>query len=484
MLTLLKVQELTCGTWIVPPTNPLAKIKGGAFDTRNLGNAEIFFAWKGENSDGHLYLNRLGSSQQVSQIQLIVVEQELTPAQRKELPLCAVLLVPSSLKALHQMAAWLAQNFSGKIITLTGSSGKTTTKSWLGHLLSNKFRVLQNPKSFNNHIGCPITILDLVPEHEILLLEMGTSGLGELELLSSIVPADITVLLNVGHAHLGKFGSQENIYRAKMEIFTHQRPYAISVLPWSDPRKGKFPRDGDWVLFGQGAPQFSWNPENSFVTEEGQQIEFLTPWGRKIAKLNQLGAHVGQLFSAIIAVAYHLQMTWEEISPYLFSLPEDKGRSLLRKGHKKAKILDDSYNANPESIVNMFQTLEMIQSEETIAVLGNLAELEEGLEESAEIILKGIPETLGHLYLGGESGKILNSKIREQYPKLRLTNFEQIDEIIEILQEELSPTTVIGIKGSRSAHMERLVLALTESKPRCPLKICGKMMHCKECPEV
>jgi len=244
-----QIQQITNGEWIVAPRNPEHEISTGAFDTRSLGEAQIFFAWKGDHSDGHHYLSQLvGSS-----IRLIVVEKTVDPIAD-----LAILKVSNSLQALHQMAAFQIRQFKGKVISLTGSSGKTTSKTWLCQVLEKRFRLLANPGSFNNHIGCPLTILSLKPSHDLLILEMGTSGLGELSRLSAIAPADVTLLLNVGHAHLGRFGSLENTYRAKLEIFSEQRPGAVSLIPFADERLKTLCRKENVAYFGQGAPCYEW----------------------------------------------------------------------------------------------------------------------------------------------------------------------------------------------------------------------------------
>ena len=185
LLTYGKIHQLTQGTWLTAPANASQTLRSGAFDTRALGKAEIFFTWGGE-SDAHQYLNQLTNSN----IRLAIVEKSVPP-----LGNIAILKVKNSLEALHVLASYLAKSFKGKIITITGSSGKTTAKSWLSHILKHKFHLLHNIGSFNNQIGCPITILDLDTDHDIIVLEMGTSGLGELESLSAIAPADVSMLL-------------------------------------------------------------------------------------------------------------------------------------------------------------------------------------------------------------------------------------------------------------------------------------------------
>lgn len=466
------IEQLTGGHWLSPPSAFDMEVSTGAFDTRSLGAAEIFFAWKGENSDGHVYLQKLEGSG----VKLAIVEREVPPLHG-----IAILKVPDSLAALHQLARHLAASFKGKIVSITGSSGKTTTKTWLNHLLKDRFNLLSNPGSFNNHIGCPISILSLQPSHDLLILEMGSSGLGELECLSAIAPADITVLLNVGHAHLGKFGTLENTYRAKTEIFSHQRDKAVSIVPFGDQRIDRYLPEGTIQTFGKNSPEFSYSIVSVDPRKMTQNIHFRTPFGDKTALVGQIGSHVGELLSAILGVCYNLGLTWQDIGEKLETLPQEKGRSTFLEGINGALLLDDTYNANPESTINMLETICTLQMEQYIGVVGNLAELDAELIESADYILSNLPERLTALILSGESGKILTSLIQKRKPGLKTVFAASVDEIIQQLKPLLNRGTVIGIKGSRSAHMERVVHGLTGTPFSCTLKTCGRLNRCDVC---
>ncbi len=472
LLSFSLIEQITKGQWLVPPLDPGVELSGGAFDTRSLGSAEIFFAWKGENSDGHRYLRQLVGTH----VKLAVVEQ--TVPQHSDI---AVLKVADSMQALHQLAKYLAQHFKGKIINITGSSGKTTTKTWLMHMLKDRFNLLSNPGSFNNHIGCPITILSLEAHHELMILEMGASGLGELELLSSIAPADIALLLNVGHAHLGKFGSLENIYRAKTEIFAHRREGAVSIIPHGDKRFEPFLPDGPIHYFGLNSPEFSYRTLTVNSDNFTQRIAFQTPQGEKTVDVNQLGNYVGELLSAIMTVCFSLGLKWQDVEEKLASLPQEKGRSTFLKGVNGALLLDDTYNANPESMINMLKTICALKMEQSIGIVGNLAELEKDLSESAEYILSNLPENLTMLLLSGESAEILSPLIKKHKPNLKTVFASSIPKIIDHVKPLLNNRTVVGIKGSRSSHMERVLHGLMDRHFTCYLERCGRLNRCDVC---
>jgi len=475
LLTYKDIENITQGEWLTKPKDFQVKIKGGTFDTRSLGKANIFFAWSGESGDGHMYLSQLDGSDMV----LIVVEKRVPVV--GEIPM---LFVPDSLRALQNIAQELGHRFVGKIVTLTGSCGKTTIKSWLSYLLKEKFNVLSNTGSFNNHIGCPITILNLTTDHDLLLLEMGTSGLGELNLLSSLVPADITILLNVGHAHLGMFGSLENTYIAKTEIFNNQKAEAVSLIPSGDSRIKSLLKGKNYQLFGKGSPDFSWKNLEVDPKEKKQKLQFQTPEGNQTVWVNQLGAHVGDLLSAAIAVCYQLGLNWKDIEPKFSTLPLEKGRSTFRTGLNDVIILDDTYNANPESVANMLATLCSIPAEEHIAVIGNLAEMDENLKDSVDVIIRSIPQKLTKLFLSGETAPILKKVIGEHFPQIRIKEIQSIRKTIEALKPLCDKSAIIGVKGSRGSHTERIVAGLAGQSIQCEKMVCGLLKMCLECDEM
>jgi len=466
------IKDVTKGEWRTAPKNLHESLTGGSFDTRSLGDADIFFALEGEQSDGHLYLKQLDGSG----IRLIVVEKDVDPVGD-----IAILKVESTLGALHSMARKLAAMFNGRIISITGSSGKTTTKTWLRHTLNKRFNVLANIGSFNNQIGCPITILSIQPEHDILILEMGSSGLGELELLSSIAPADISILLNVGHAHLGKFGSLENTYIAKTEIFSHRRKNAVSFIPFSDLKLRHYLNNLSCEYFGKGSPEFSWEQVSVNPIKREQKIKFNSCSGERTAVVNCIGEYAGELLSGILAICCKLGMIWEDIESGLTDLPQEKGRSIFLKGQNDVLVLDDTYNANPESVISMMRTICSVDAKKYVAVIGNLAELDAGLLESADYIIDNFPDKITDLVLSGDTGRILRPLIEEKFPEVKTVYHESVVDIVLELQKSLNDKTVIGVKGSRSSHLERVVYALTGKTTTCRLSRCGRLNMCIAC---
>ncbi|MCP4296973.1 MAG: hypothetical protein GY786_15325 [Proteobacteria bacterium] len=213
-------------------------------------------------------------------------------------------------------------------------------------------------------------------------------------------------------------------------------------------------------------------------------MRFGTPEGEKEVTLNVIGPHVGEVLSGLIAICYELGLVWKEIKERLTNLPQEKGRSRFLTGIDESTLLDDTYNANPESVINMLQTICSLDKEVYIGVVGNLAEMDEGLQDSAQLIVDRIPVNLTHLFLGGETGKILLPIIQNNHPQLKLYYIDDLERCFSILTSMTTKNTVIGIKGSRTSHMERLIMLLCGKSCNCYLPSCTKLMNCSNCDQL
>ncbi|MDX2469097.1 MAG: UDP-N-acetylmuramoyl-tripeptide--D-alanyl-D-alanine ligase [SAR324 cluster bacterium] len=469
LLTYKKAAEVTAGQWVTTPNDEMLSLSGAAFDSRQLGEAEIFFTLEGAR-DAHDFLPSLVGSN----IKLVVVTKDV-PALKG----MAILKVTDSLKALQDLASHQAQQAQAKIIAITGSSGKTTAKAWLNYLLSPHFKVQASPGSFNNHIGCPVTILDLEQDTEILILEMGTNGLGELDLLSSIGLADFTLLLNVGHAHVGKFGSFENTYKAKLEIFNHQKAGALSIVPHFDPKILDQTQHLKPITFGAGGDYSA----VVLATENySQTLELTTPKVKYQFTLNQLGEYVGSTFAALAVILEHFGVLG--LTLQTLKLPQEKGRSTLLKSGLGATLLDDTYNANPESVINMLTTLASLSEETKVGVIGNLGELDEDLATTASLIVDNIPAGITHLFFTGASGELLAPLVVAKYPDITTEFCPSLKNLFQKIEPLNREGVAIGVKGSRAAHLERIILLLGGRQINCLVESCFHLKNCGSCGEL
>ncbi len=469
LLTCKKAAEITGGSWVSAPNDENQNLIGAAFDSRQLGDAEIFFTLAGAR-DAHEFLPSLEGSK----IKLVVVTKEVPPLQGM-----AILKVTDSLKALQDLARHQATEAKAKIIAITGSSGKTTAKAWLSYLLTPHLKVQASPGSFNNHIGCPVTILGLKRETEVLILEMGTNGLGELDLLSSIGLADFTLLLNVGHAHVGKFGSLENTYKAKLEIFNHQKAGATSIVPYFDPKILGQTTDLSPISFGAGG---DYSCEVVDTKDYGQTLELTTPKTKYTFTLNQLGEYVSSTFAALAVILDHFGLL--EKTAETLQLPQEKGRSTFLKSGLGATLLDDSYNANPESVINMLKTLAGLKEETKVGIIGNLGELDADLTTTAPLIVGNIPSGVTHLFFTGESGKVLAPLVAAKHPQITTDYCASLKDLFHLIEPFNKEGVAIAVKGSRAAHLERIILLLAGSRVNCLKDSCPQLRNCSACEEL
>ncbi len=469
LLTFGQIAELTQGRWLNPPEDLTQTLVGGTFDSRATQGAEIFFTLPGA-SDAHAFLPSLEGSG----VKLALVSKEVPRVRGLHL-----LWVEDVLTALHLLARHQAKQFRGKIIALTGSSGKTTAKTWLAYLLKPYYSLIANPGNFNNHIGCPLTVLAVRPETEILILEMGTNNLGELALLSRIAPADFTLLLNVGHAHLGRFGSLEKTYQAKMEIFSHQRPGGLAIVPAEDTKLMELSSPLKRVSFGEARGEYAYERLNHRL--EGQEVRIKTPQGERNFFLASPGYHAPATLTALMPLFCELGL-FQKL-PDRLELPTEKGRGGLLQTARGAILIDDTYNANPESVINLLYTLTQLPGESYVAVIGNLGELEEDLSLSAEVIAEHIPKKLDHLLLTGGTGVILAQRIQQAHPLLDVRYYPALAKLLEDIKSYDEPGAIIGVKGSRAAHMERVILRLQGKTISCLLSACERLTPCSTCEE-
>ncbi|MEE8395344.1 MAG: UDP-N-acetylmuramoyl-tripeptide--D-alanyl-D-alanine ligase [bacterium] len=480
MITAIEAARATGGAWLGPPPAPDLVLRGGAGDTRALAGAEVFFALRGERGDGHDHLHRLAGSG----VKLAVVgpraesPQGLAPGYRG-----AMLRVGDPLQALGAMAAHLVRKHRPTVVAVAGSYGKTTAKEVIAHVLAGRRRVLKTPGSHNNEIGVPLALLGLDGSQDTAVLEFSARKEGDIATLGSIAPPDIAVLLAVGRAHIGVFGSQEAIYRAKGEIFAHLRPGGLAIVGAADRRLRQLAGRRRTVTFG--------GPDGDFRAAE---ISSDAMGRRRFAGLNGTarvafragigGAHGHIPILAAWAVARELGISDGEVAERAGYAPQQKGRAVRLEAPGGAVVIDDTYNASPETVIGLIDSLAEMAADERILVLGHLSELEEGLAESAALIGARLRPPLAKCLVHAPLAPGFCERLRALAEGVEVVCIEGRDDLIAALRELDRPGRLIGIKGARSAHMERALHAMLGSKIACDLKSCGLISHCTDCNEM
>ena len=442
MLTPKVIKQVVGGKWLVAPRNENKKLSGAIFDSRKITKEQIFFCWSGVTNDAHNYLADLKNSS----IKLVIVEKKV--AIKADF---AILLVTKSLTALHQLAKFIAQNFTGPIIAITGSSGKTTAKNWLHIILKQKYKILISQKNFNNHIGCPISLLDLRNE-ELILLEMGTSAKGEIQTLVNLVEPTHSILLNVGLAHIYYFNTPAKIYKEKIAIFNSAR-LKIGLMPAKlEPplKKAKLIPFGNNPNYYCRIIEINLKTKKSYCTiKYGKNKQNI--W------LSIIGVHIEETISMALLVAKKFNLTWQELLTGLKKLKASESRMEIIPLKQNRFLIDDTYNANPNSVINLLKSISLLIGYKKIAVIGTLAELEDNLAISSAYLKNNIPAKIDKIYFTGITGKKLVQKLNKS-PKLpEIVFIKDKAELLTAIKEEFTKNCVLALKASRSAKFENLI---------------------------
>ena len=346
-----------------------------SIDSRTIQPGDLFFAVKGERLDGHDFVEQAFSKGAVA----AVVRKDHLGRYLVNTPL---LPVDDTLVALQTLATAVRRLWGKSLIGVTGSTGKTTTKEAIAHVLSSRFRVLKSEGNFNNHFGLPLTLLRLEPEHDAAVIEMGMSHLGEIAALAKIAQPEIGVVTNVAPVHLEFFKSIGEIARAKYELVESLPAGGIAVLNADDEYVSQFGRDfhGKVVLYGLRT-QADVRAENAkHHGAEGSTFDVVVGGCREKASLPLVGAH--NIYNALAAVAVGIErgLTLSEALGALATLaPADKRGEVVKLGN--ITIINDCYNSNPKALDAMVDALAAMPAKRRIVVAGEMLELGAAGEE-------------------------------------------------------------------------------------------------------
>ena len=351
-----------------------ATAMGYSIDSRTIQPGELFFAIKGEQFEGHDFVEAALQAGAVA----AVVRKDRVPG--GELAYRCV-PVDDTLVALQRLALAVRKLWGKTLVGVTGSAGKTTTKEAIAHVLAAKFRVLKSEGNLNNHFGLPLQLLRLEPEHEIAVIEMGMNHAGEIAALCKIAEPNVGVVTNVAPVHLGFFSSVREIACAKYELIQSLPRGGTAVLNADDPYVSQFGRDfhGTVVLYGVDR-RADVRAEN--IRERGEQGSTfdLVAGESQPVELPLLGKH--NVYNALAAAAVGLQrgMSVREIAGALASLqPADKRGQLLRVAG--ATVINDCYNSNPKALEAMIDALASLPAKRRIVVAGEMLELGDAADE-------------------------------------------------------------------------------------------------------
>jgi UDP-N-acetylmuramoyl-tripeptide--D-alanyl-D-alanine ligase len=350
-----------------------------------------------------------------------------------------------------------------RVIGVTGSVGKTTTKELITEILCQRYQTLKNPGNMNNEIGLPLTILRLRNEHQRAVLEMGFYVAGEIALLCDIALPEIGVITNVGTVHAERAGSQEAIARGKAELVQSlpPAPRGTAILNFDDPWVTQMAQQTSAKVFFYGL-----NPSADLWADyiEGMGLEgirFAMHYRNEVLHLHVplIGAHSVQTALRAAAVGLVEDLTWDEIIDGL-QQAHTQLRLVTVRTPSGALILDDSYNASPESTLAALNLLNELEGRR-IAVLGDMLELGQYERQGHEIVGLRVAEVAARLIAIGERARMIVQAARKAgMPAQKITWIADAPEAVAILREELKEGDVALVKGSRGLQMDRIVAEL------------------------
>lgn len=402
-----------CSTLNIPTT---AVAEVGIFglytDTRKSVQDGVFLALKGENFDGHDFIDiaeKMGAK-------AVIVSQNVDT----QLP---TLLVENTEKALVKIAKWWLHQIKPQVIGITGSNGKTTTKNMLANILNLSAPTLKTQGNLNNHLGVPMTLLELDKKHRYAVIEMGANHIGEIAHLRNIANPDVALVTNTLDAHIGEFGGFDNLVKTKGEIYSLRSKNVVNI-------KTTFTGD---IYFGDGGSVFATHIKNNVF-----DLNILNE--KTTVQLALLGKHNIENALAATSCAYALGIDINTIKQGLENTQAEKGRLNLIQ-HAELMIIDDTYNASPSSVKYALEMLNNFSGKK-IAVLGQMAEL-------------GTQSQKYHAQVGAFA-KLLDIKYLYSYQAdYGVHNFNNKTELLTTLKQHTNAT--ILFKGSRIAKLEQII---------------------------
>jgi UDP-N-acetylmuramoyl-tripeptide--D-alanyl-D-alanine ligase len=472
MLTLSLVIEALTG---ISPQGDDREIRDAAIDSRRVTPDSLFIALSGERVDGHDFIQdafnqgasvALISREVSSEYNQLDLRQGWKADQQVSVgdaPLC--LIVDDSLNAMQQIARFWRRRLDVLVIGITGSVGKSTTKELVAEVLNQRYKTLKSPGNLNNEIGLPLTLLQLSEQHECAILEMGFYVPGEIKFLCDLALPQVGIVTNISTVHAERAGTIEDIARGKAELVQAlpPEPDGLAILNFDDPKVREMADQSKSRIFyyGMSSNAHLWADQVEGLGLDG--IRFRLHYQNEVLHLRVplIGRHSVHTALRAAAVGLTEGLSWQEIVSGLQS-SKVQLRLVAVRAKSGAIILDDTYNASPESTLAALNLLDDLEGRK-IAVLGDMLELGRYERQGHTLVGVRAAEVASELVTVGERAKWIASSaaIAGLAPNM-IREFDTSQESIDFLKKHLTSKDVVLVKGSRGMQMELIVSALEE----------------------
>lgn len=453
----------------VRPAKADQALAGAVHDSRAASAGTIFVALKGEHVDGHNYVADAFNKGAI----VALVEHEVpgkyptldlrTGAPPNDFaysyPLC--LLVESSLSALQEAARFWRAQLNLRVIGITGSVGKTTSKELIAEVLSQRFNTFKSSGNFNNEIGLPLSILGITREHQRAVLEMGFYVIGEIAFLVDIAVPQVGVVTNVGTVHAERAGSQEAIFEGKRELVAGLPKDGVAILNYDDLLVRKMAEKSPAKVFFYGLDPAAdlWADEIEGMGLDGVRFRLHYQGESLHVRVPMIGRHSVHTALRAAAVGLVEGLDWQLILTGL-RIGHPQLRLVAVRAKEGALLLDDTYNASPESTVAALNLLDELDGRK-VAVLGDMLELGQYERQGHQMVGNLAASVADVLITIGERARIIAETARNAgMPADTIKEFHDSDKALAYLEKQLRADDVVLVKGSRAMHMDSIVPAL------------------------
>ncbi|XZH19161.1 UDP-N-acetylmuramoyl-tripeptide--D-alanyl-D-alanine ligase [Clostridium perfringens] len=428
------------------------EIKAVSTDTRKIEEGTMFIALKGENFNGNNYvLDAFNKGAKIA----IVDEVKCDLNELKED--VALIKVQNTGRALMDLAKFYREKLGLKVVGITGSAGKTSTKDLVAAVLSDKYKVFKTKGNFNNEIGLPLMILELDSTYDVAILEMGMRGLGQIKELAEIASPDLGIITNIGISHIEILKTRENILKAKMEIATFFDKNNTLVVCGNDDFLGALPEAQYKIVKTGVGENFEIGAKNIALEEFSSKFTVYDGEKEEEFSLDMPGEHNISNLMLGIAIAKELGVSFEEMKRGLKNIEATSMRlELIKKDG--FSILNDCYNSSPVAVKSAIDVMKNIEGKRRIAVLGTMRELGHKSEEAHMEIGKYAKENgIEKVLCFGD----FSENIKDGYGE-GCTVYENKEELIKDLLNIICKGDIILVKASRSLKFEEITKALLE----------------------